>query len=322
MQMASPPAGGADLSHVGSGLVRPECVLAVATGEVFVADGRGGVSTVWPDGRVDTLLARNAPADFLPNGIALLPDRSFAIANLGEDGGVWRMGTNGTLTSMVRRVDGWDLPPTNFVGLDASGRLWATVSTRRRPRGQSLAKDVEPDGCVILIDRSGARIVADGLGYTNEAKVDPSGRFLYINETIGRRLVRHPIRPDSTLGARETVVEFGAGIFPDGMDFDAEGGVWITSVVSNRLLRVDVKTGQVVVIFEDTEARHLAEAEAIFQSGRPARLAPADGKLGNIASVAFGGADLRTIYLGTLGEETLPTLRSERAGAPPPHWNF
>ncbi|MGB6117138.1 MAG: SMP-30/gluconolactonase/LRE family protein [Mesorhizobium sp.] len=322
MKSERQPAGRADLTYIGSGLVRPECVLAVASGELFVANGNGGVSTIWPDGRVDTLIARDAPSDFKPNGIALLADRSFAIANLGEDGGVWNLRRDGVLSPMLQRVDGWDLPPTNFVGLDNLGRLWVTVSTRRNPRNQSLSKDVAPDGCVILIDEGGARIVADDIAYTNEAKVDPSGAFLYINETVGRRLFRHALRPDGELGARETVAEFGHGTFPDGMDFDNAGGIWITSVVSNRLIRVDTVSGDTTLVFEDVEAEHLAEAEDIFRSGRPARLDPGKGRLGNIASLAFGGPDMRTIYLGTLGEETLPVLRSQWTGAQPPHWNF
>ena len=36
------------------------------------------------------------------------------------------------------------------------------------------------------------------------------------------------------LGPRETVTEYGHGVYPDGLEFDAEGGFWVTSIVSNR----------------------------------------------------------------------------------------
>jgi sugar lactone lactonase YvrE len=46
-----------------------------------------------------------------------------------------------------------------------------------------------------MVDTRGARIVADGLGYTNECAIDISGQWLYVNETFSRRLSRFPVRP-------------------------------------------------------------------------------------------------------------------------------
>ena len=116
-------------------------------------------------------------------------------------------------------------------------KVFITVSTRLVPR--TLArKPGHADGFIVCVDKRGARVVAEGLGFTNECKVDPSGKWLYVNETFGKRLSRFPLHEDGDLGKRETVATFGAGVFPDGLDFDAEGGVWITSVFSNRLIRV------------------------------------------------------------------------------------
>ena len=46
----NPPLPLEDLRFVGSGLVRPECVLANAAGDLFTADWRGGVAHLRPDG--------------------------------------------------------------------------------------------------------------------------------------------------------------------------------------------------------------------------------------------------------------------------------
>ena len=51
------------------------------------------------------------------------------IANLGPDGGVYRLTRDGTLTLELDAVDGRKLPSTNFVNRDAQGRLWVSVST-------------------------------------------------------------------------------------------------------------------------------------------------------------------------------------------------
>ena len=40
-----------------------------------------------------------------------------------------------------------------------------------------------------------------------------------------------------------------------------------------------------------------------------------------MASVTFGGPDLRTVYLGSLMGTTIPYFRAPVAGAPLAHWN-
>jgi hypothetical protein len=75
-------------SH-GHGLRRPECVLATPSGDLFVPDWPGGVTVVRSDGSQHTWRANAGGTALLPNGIALAPDGSFLIANLGESGGVW-----------------------------------------------------------------------------------------------------------------------------------------------------------------------------------------------------------------------------------------
>jgi SMP-30/Gluconolactonase/LRE-like region len=226
----------------------------------------------------------------------------------------------------VRELKGMALPPTNFVHAGQLGSelpLWVSVSTRHVPREQAFSRDVA-DGYIVLKDKTGVRIVADGLGFTNETKVDPSGRWLYVNETIARRLSRFAIRERGDLGPGETVAEFGDGTFPDGFEFDAEGGIWIASVVSNRLLRI-APDGSQTVILEDADPEAVARAERHYAENRLSRAdidADRDRVLGNLASVTFGGPDLKTVYLGSLFGARIATFRSPIAGAEPPHWRY
>lgn len=311
------------LRFVGSGLQRPECVLATRTGELFVTD-RQGVAVIAPDGSTRRIIAQNPPADFLPNGIALLQDRSFLIADLGLGGGVWRLTLEGEITPWLTEVDGIPLHPTNFVGLDHACRIWVTVSTRLVPREQAMKRDYG-DGYIVLVDERGARIVAEGIGFTNEAVADPAGKFLYVNETQGRRISRLPILSDG-LGPKEVVCEFPEGIWPDGMAHDAEGGVWVVSVISNRVLRVDTATGRTAMLLEDHDPVDVQTAETAWRSGGlvPRPMLDAGGKrlLGNASSLAFGGPDLRTLYIGTLFGERIAYLDAPVVGAPPVHWDF
>ena len=306
------------LTFVGSGLNRPECVLATRAGDLYTADWRGGVAQIAPDG-TQALIGGH---DIKPNGIALMKDGSFLIANLDDRGGVLRLARDGALSDFLTALDGEPLPPANFVLPDGRDRVWITVSTRRRPRHLAYRADVA-DGFIVLVDSRGARIVADGLGYTNELRLDADERFLYVNETFGRRLTRFAIGPDGELSGRETVAEFGAGTYPDGLALDAEGGAWITSIVSNRVLRV-APDGSQTVILEDADRAHVERAEQAFGAGLlgrahldtiPSRV------LKNVSSLAFGGPDLKTAYLGCLLGGSVATFRSPWAGLAPVHWD-
>ncbi len=312
------------IETVGRGLNRPECVLCTAAGNLYCADWDGGVTRLAPDGRVERILARNADFDLKPNGIALCPDGSFLVTDLGARGGLYRLQRNGDLAPEILEVEGQRVPPSNFVMLDREERIWLTVSTRLEPRARGYRPDVA-DGFIVLKDGRGIRVAADGLGYTNEVQIDPTGRWLYVNETFGRRLSRFRIAPDGALRSRETVTEFGPGTFPDGLAFDARGGIWITSIVSNRVLYIEPGGRTPEVVLEDADAGHLDWVETAFRNGTMGRAhldRVRSRQLGNISSLAFGGPDLRTAYLGCLLDDRLYCFRSPVAGNPPVHWLF
>src|SRR6056297_508998 len=178
-----------DIQSIGQGMVRPECVLATKSGDLFCSDARGGYNIVRRDGMTSFVRATGVPPDFLPNGIALLPGRDVLCANLAPSSGVWRVAPNGMAQPFLSEVDGARIPPVNYVGLDQKGRIWITVSTRLEPRHPAFTKG-HADGFIILYDESGARIVADNIGFTNEAIVSPCGEWLYVAETVAQRTSR------------------------------------------------------------------------------------------------------------------------------------
>ncbi len=316
-------------SWMGEGLVRPECVLTQQSGDLFTADWRSGVAHIHPDGTQSFYAAQAIDGEVLkPNGIALRRDGSFLLAHLGSElGGVFSLQRDGQTRPVLREVDGQALPPTNYPLEDAQGRLWITVSTRLNPRAMGY-RNTCADGFIVCMtnpsDPSSAHIVADGLGYTNEIAFDPSGQWLYVNETFTRRLSRFFVKGGGRLGPKQIVAEFGAGTYPDGMAFDENGDVWIVSIVSNRLIKVTA-SGHQEVWLEDVDPEHLAWVEAAYQDhsmGRPHLDGVKSKVLRNISSLAFGGSDLRTGYLGCLLGERIATLRMPVAGHPPLHWHF
>jgi sugar lactone lactonase YvrE len=319
--------GLADLRFLGSGLTRPECVVAHRSGLIFVSDCTepGGISVLTPAGRVHKLLATDpepgVDLPVRPNGIALEPGGSFLLAHLGaERGGVYRLHPDGRCTVVTDRIGANPMPPANFVARDAAGRIWVTVSTTIVPR----ALDYRPDaasGFVAVHADGVTEIAADGLGYTNECLFSSDGRQLWVVETFGRRLTAFDV--DGTrLSGRRVVARFGPGDFPDGIAETEDGALIATSIVSNRLLRI-ATDGSVERLLEDVEPAHLAEVERAFQAGEMARPhldTVRSDRLGHVSSIAFAGPDRRTACLGSLLGTDIATFASPVAGRALPHW--
>jgi len=307
----------------GSGLVRPECVLSHQSGLLFCSDwqGAGGVAVVDADDTVRRLQFADSPIQLRPNGIALEPGGSFLIAHLGnETGGIFRLFPDGSSEPVCTHINGVPLPPANFVICDSVGRIWFTVSTRKVPR----ADDYRPDantGFIAVIENGAARIVADGLGYTNELAFSVDGAFAYVNETFARRVTRFAVGADASLTDPQTMAQLGPGDFPDGLVLDQAGALWITSIVSNRIIRVSADG--VECMLEESDPDHLAEVELAFGQNRMAR-PHLDGSpaktLRNISSLAFGGPDMRTAFLGCLLGDRIIAAETPVKGLPPLHY--
>ena len=310
------------LDFHGEHLSRPESVLVTGNGRVFVSDHEDGVLELGCPRRPLV----GPPKDFVPNGFALLESGEFLIANLGGEGGVWKLDASRSPSPFLMEVERQSMRNTNFVMLDHKGRLWITVCTRQTPRELAFDRHIA-DGYVAVVDAQGARVVADGLAFTNECRMHPGGEWLYVNESVGRRLVRFRVHEESgrvTLGAKECVHEFSDGDFPDGLAFDCLGGAWVACVISNRVIRIS-PCGEKQVMLDDSDPELNALAEADFAKSGVEKSVFEMGMhrgLRNVSSVAFGGADLRTVYLGSLGGDRLASFQSEVAGHRLAHWQF
>lgn len=321
------------LSHIGTGLRRPECVLAHASGLLLAPDWTepGGIALIAPDGRVQRVLATRPDPEvdmpLRPNGIALEPGGTVLVAHLGaERGGIYRLHPDGRCAVVTDTLEGRPMPPANFVLPDPRGWLWITVSTTRVPR----ALDYRPEAAsgVIAVHRAGGtRIAADGLGYANECLLSPDGTTLWVNETFARRLTAFDVVDGGDgcaggLARPRTVARFGHGTFPDGLALAEDGSLIVTSIVSNRLLQVR-PGGTVETLIEDSDPTHVAWVEAAFRAGemgRPHLDAVRSERLRNVSNLAFGGSDLSTGYLGCLLGDAVTVVPMPVRGVPPLHW--
>jgi len=326
---AGHPMGGFGLSlpdfrRIGGGLRRPECVLATSCGDLYVSDERGGVTRIAPDRSTRLFSGRTADGPALAaNGFALLPDGSFLIAPL-AGGGVFRLQRNGQAEPFLQEVDGRPLRCPNFVLLDDEGRVWICCLTQQDRATISCYPRQRRDGFIVLVDGDGARIAADGIGYPNEIRIDPAGRYLYTNETMAGQLLRYRIGAGGTLGPAETIAEFDESNMLDGFTLDSTGGAWMTAIVSNRLWYV-MPDGRACLLIEDACHEQLARlTEMQLGAGvlRSILYEEHSSTLRNISSLAFGGPDLMTAYLGSLMGSSILTFQSPVAGQKPAHWDF
>ncbi|MGH8180374.1 MAG: SMP-30/gluconolactonase/LRE family protein [Steroidobacteraceae bacterium] len=299
-----------DLVPYGHALQRPECVWIDRDG-VWTSDARGGVSRVHLD-REPQLLGSGI-AD--PNGFSRRPDGSFVVAGL-SDGRLYQITPDGQTRVLLEGIDGRPLGTVNYACADGPQRIWLSVMTRHLPWVPAM-QSAQADGYILRIDQDGARaeIVADGLDLTNEVKVSPDGHHLYAVETLGNRIVRFTIRPDGSLGAKERVGpdSFGRGALPDGLTFDASGNIWVTIISQNAVHVID-RDGAAHVVYSDANAEAV-EAMACAIEQRTGTLdhllacMAVAGPLRLPTSLAFGGSDGRTGFIGSVGLTHLLTFR-------------
>jgi sugar lactone lactonase YvrE len=308
-----------DLTSTGHDLQRPESVLVQPNGTLWTSDGRGGVTRINPDGSQQFLGGLGGSE---PNGLAMANDGSLIVANLGMSK-VQKLSPDGRVDVLLTEVDGVSITTPNFVFLDSRGRLWISVMTREQHWWPAAATP-RPDGYIVLIDEKGPRIVADGLYLTNEIRLDAREEYLYAVETMMYHIIRFRVQPDGSLTDKEIFGpgHLGRGAALDGFTFDADGNLWVTLVLRNGL-GVITTDGEYHVVIEDPREDAIQEFEEKIAQGTAAPLdleRTAGPNLQFLTSLAFGGPDLRTAYLGSLAMSTLPTFQAPVAGLPMQHW--
>jgi len=301
-----------DLAVFGSGLTRPECVRADQEG-VWASDDRGGIARVTQSG-VAELRGRGV---YEPNGYSRTPDGAFIVAGL-KDNKVFRIDRAGRVSVVIDEFEGKPLGTVNTAWADAAGRIWVSMMTRQERWFQAL--NSKPDGYIILMEHGRARIVADELHLTNEIKVHPNGQYLYGVETLGKRIFRFAIGVNGDLGHKEIFgpADLGHGALPDGFIFDRDGNVWVTIISRNGIVIVSAD-GETHTIYEEP---NLAAVDAMVtaleqKTATPEHLIACAGKKLNLpTSLSFGGADGRTVYVGSLALPHLITFQAPVAGLP------
>ena len=324
-----------DIQYIGNDLQRPECILAERDGTLWSADARGGVVKIAPDGS-QTIITQSHQAAFsgtaddakkftegtLPNGLAFAENGDFLIANFGTDC-LEVMTRDGETKVLHDSIDGNPIGKVNYVLRDSRNRTWITVSTKITNWMKAMSPNVR-DGFIALLDGDGLRIVADGLAFTNEIRLDAKEEWMYIVETCGKRISRMRVGGDGSLSGYEVFgpSDLGTAGFPDGIAFDSYGNLWGTLVMADRIF-VLTPEGDQRILLDDGKAEGARALEEAFQRDEvtPDHMLAAMGTIAPwTASITFGGPDLKTVYVGSLRGTRIPYFQSPVAGLPMVHW--
>lgn len=155
----------------------------------------------------------------------------------------------------------------NDAKADRHGRIWAGTM----PIGGD-----QPTGSLYRLDGGGLTAVDTGYHIANGPAISPDGRWLFHTDSRLREVYRFALNDDDTLGPRLLWLQFESGWGnPDGMTFDAEGGLWIAHWGGARVSRFDYRA----------------------QIERSIAL-PAS----QITSMAFAGADLDRLFVTSAGD--------------------
>jgi sugar lactone lactonase YvrE len=279
--------GLSEVRTIGRGLLRPEGVIALDDGGLYTADARGRCSRVARDGQTTFWGSLGG----IPNGICGDHRGNCIVANIGN-GEVQSLSADGHHKVLLTEAGGKRISTPNFPAVDSKKRLWVSNSTYRQNLDEALQKPAA-DGSIVLIEKGVARIVAEEIYFANGLATDEQEEFLYVAETMKRRILRFQIDADGSLSGREV---YGPGVlgelgFPDGIAFDEAGNLWITFPLRNAIGYLDPDR-QLEIFLEDPEGRILK----------------------NPSNICFGWENRRTAFIGSLAGSTIPHFEVPHPG--------
>lgn len=174
-----------------------------------------------------------------------------------------------------RLPDVWDDPSIrmNDGGCDPRGRFFCGTMAYDAERGRGTLYRLD-------LDRSVHTVLAGVTVSNGIAWSDDGDTVFYVDSPTGR-IDAFDFEPETgTFGARRTVVEIAPGSgTPDGMTLDADGGIWV-ALWGGRAVHRYAPDGQLDEVVE----------LPVLQP----------------SSCAFGGDDLRTLFISTSAERLEP----------------
>lgn len=172
----------------------------------------------------------------------------------------------------------------NYPVFDAGGNLYVSDSGEWDQANGCLYR-VKPGGETELIND-------DPLPFPNGLALSPDGRELYTVLSTLPGVGKFSIGDDRQIGPLELVVELPQTV-PDGLAFDSEGNLYVSCYTPDYIYRLDSE-GKLDLVVED----------------------PQHTTLSSPTNIAFGGRNLSTLIVASLGRWHLCKAEMSTTGKP------
>jgi len=203
------------------------------------------------------------------NGVTLDPQGRIVYCAHG-DRQVVRLEADGRRTVLANQLEGKRLNSPNDLVYKSDGSLYFTDPPAGLREGDKDPKKELPFNGVYLLKDSQLRLLIKDMTLPNGLAFTPDEKYLYVNDSVKKTIMRYEVQPDDTLANGKLLVDMSpdkAPGGPDGMKVDQKGNIYCTGPGGFWILSPD--------------GIHLG---TVLTSELPANL-------------AFGDADGKTLYL-------------------------
>ena len=171
----------------------------------------------------------------------------------------------------------------NYPVFDEAGNLYVSDSGGHH----------EYNGCLFRVAPGGAtEVLSTELNqFPNGLAISPDGQWLYVVLSNLSNVSRVRLNEDGSIGEPEIVADLPRTI-PDGLAFDVENNLYVSCYTPDRIYRVSPNK-EVEIVVDDWESTRIATP----------------------TNIAFGGENLSTLFIASLGRWHLTKGRMPIAGS-------
>jgi gluconolactonase len=262
------------------GLDHPEGIAWGRDGNLYAGGEAGQIYRIAPDGSSVKEIA-NTGGFIL--GLCMDADNTIYACDLGHQA-VMRITQNGDISPYSTGAPDRPFVAPNYPVFDDRGNLYVSSSGGFR----------QYSGCLFLVRPGGeTQVISTKLThFPNGMALSADGKYLYVVLSNVPGVLRVPVREDATVGPPEPVVTLPKHV-PDGVAFDVEGNLYISCYTPDVIYRL-TPDGVIDVLAEDWEGVTFATP----------------------TNIAFGGPDLKTLFVASLSRWHLTKGPMPIAGLP------
>jgi gluconolactonase len=263
-----------------TGLDHPECVAVARDGTLSAGGEAGQVYHISPDGETVQVIASTGGFCL---GVTLDQGGNTYLCDC-KKRALFRVNQGGSVELVLDSVGARRLVNPNFSVFDSQGNLYFSDSGEWKCA----------NGVIFRLSRDGeAELFAAGpFHFANGLALDAAEKHLYVVESNLDRVLRMEITSDGRAGAPEVYAE-GITRVPDGLAFDREGNLYVTTYASNCIYRVTPHR-RLELLCQDVENLALCQP----------------------TNCAFGGPDFDQLFVANLGRDHISVLDLKIKGQP------